>query len=108
MSTLTLQEAAALLKLHPVTLREKASAGEIPGAKLGRRWVFVEVDLVEHIRAQYRLRALQGEQTEKSVCHSSNARTHHFGGSRSASKDDAYSKALALPIANRRGSSTTS
>ena len=66
MSTLTLQEAARLLKIHPVTLQEKARAGEIPGAKIGRSWVFVEIDLLEHIRSQYRRRALQGEQTEVS------------------------------------------
>lgn len=32
MNTLNLQQAAALLKIHPVTLQEKARAGEIPGA----------------------------------------------------------------------------
>ena len=36
MSTLNLQQAAALLKIHPVTLQDKARAGEIPGAKIGR------------------------------------------------------------------------
>ena len=53
MSTFTLQQAAAFLKIHPVTLQEKARAGEIPGAKIGKCWVFLEIDLVEHIRSQY-------------------------------------------------------
>jgi excisionase family DNA binding protein len=41
MGTLNLKQAAALLKIHPVTLQEKAKAGEIPGAKVGRAWVFI-------------------------------------------------------------------
>ena len=43
MNTLTLQEAARFLKIHPVTLQDKARSGEIPGAKIGKCWVFVEL-----------------------------------------------------------------
>ena len=107
MATLTLQQAAALLKVHPVTLQDKARAGEIPGAKIGRAWVFVEIDLLEYIRSQYRRRALQGD-SEKNECHSTNARTHRIGGSSSSTTDDDYSKVLALPTKERRGSTTTS
>ena len=48
MRTLTLQQAADLLKLHPVTVAERAADGRIPAAKIGRRWVFVEDDLIVH------------------------------------------------------------
>jgi excisionase family DNA binding protein len=108
MSTLILQEAARLLKIHPVTLQEKARAGEIPGAKIGRSWVFVEIDLLAHIRSQYRRLALQGEQTEVSLCHSSSAKTHRTGGSGSSTTEDAYSTALGLPTRRRPRSITTS
>ncbi len=37
---LTLDEAAEYLRVHPRTLRMKASEGEIPGAKVGRVWRF--------------------------------------------------------------------
>ncbi|MGC9317047.1 MAG: helix-turn-helix domain-containing protein [Armatimonadota bacterium] len=37
---LTLSEAAAYLRVHPRTLRMKASEGEVPGAKVGRVWRF--------------------------------------------------------------------
>lgn len=37
---LDVKEAARFLRLHPVTLREKAAAGEIPGKKIGRVWRF--------------------------------------------------------------------
>ena len=36
MNTLDLKAAAAFLHIHPVTLQEKARAGEIPGAKIGK------------------------------------------------------------------------
>src|ERR1700681_4054011 len=79
MNTLDLQAAAAFLHIHPVTLQEKARAGEIPGAKIGKCWVFVDVDLVEHIRSQYPRRVLQSERKELEPCHSTNAMTHRIG-----------------------------
>ena len=85
-----------LLHIHPVTLQEKARAGEIPGAKIGRCWVFVDVDLIEHIRSQYPRRVLQSEHKELEPCHSTNALTHRIGGSRSATADEQYSAALGL------------
>ena len=100
MDTLTLQEAAECLKIHPVTLLEKANAGEVPGAKIGKRWVFVKIDLIEHIRSQYKRRALQGEHMEETRCHSSNVKTPQIGGSKSRlAMDDQYRKALGLPSA---------
>ena len=108
MSTLTLQEAARMLKIHPVTLQEKARSGEIPGAKIGRSWVFVEIDLLEHIRSQYRRRALQGEQTEVPLCHSSSERLTVLVGRVPPTMDDEYSTALGLPIRPRPRSITTS
>src|SRR5258708_39179575 len=104
MGTLTLQQAAGLLKIHPVTLQDTARAGEIPGAKIGRAWVFVEIDLLEYIRSKYRQRALQGDGKEVLQCHSSNAKTHHSGGSSWSTTDDEYSKVLALPTRQKRGS----
>jgi len=98
MDTLTLPQAAELLKIHPVTLLNKANAGEVPGAKIGKCWVFIEIDLLEYIRSQYRLRALQGEHERNITCHSSNARTRQIGGSKSRpAVDRLYSEALGLP-----------
>jgi excisionase family DNA binding protein len=48
--TLTLQEAAELLHMHPETLRQRAQAGEIRAAKPGRSWVFLEEDLLDYLR----------------------------------------------------------
>jgi excisionase family DNA binding protein len=38
--TLTAAELAVLLRIHPVTVRLKAAAGEIPGRQIGNRWRF--------------------------------------------------------------------
>ncbi|NGY05352.1 helix-turn-helix domain-containing protein [Solimonas terrae] len=108
MNTLTLQEAASLLKLHPVTLASWASQGRIPGAKLGKRWVFVADDLLGYVRAHYSRRALQGDSSEIHECHSTSARTHRSGGSKSHAKDIVRCrKALGLPTSGKLGNTTT-
>ncbi|MDI1302097.1 MAG: helix-turn-helix domain-containing protein [bacterium] len=96
MNTLDLRQAADFLRIHPVTLRIKAAAGEIPGAKVGRAWVFIEVDLVEYLRSRYRARASQGDTLEILKCHSTNAKTHPSGGSDSLCWDNRYNAALEL------------
>ena len=53
MKTLNLTEAADFLRLHPKTLQSKAKAGEIPAAKPGKCWVFIDSDLVDWLRLQY-------------------------------------------------------
>lgn len=54
MKTYTLKEAANFLKIHPDTLRERVLGGIIPGAKIGKAWVFIEKDLAQYIRKNYR------------------------------------------------------
>jgi excisionase family DNA binding protein len=53
MQTLTLEQAATLLKMHPQTLLQRARNGDIPAEKPGKCWVFIEQDLIEWIRLQY-------------------------------------------------------
>ncbi|HMV11774.1 MAG TPA: helix-turn-helix domain-containing protein [Nitrosomonas sp.] len=74
MKTLNLTEAAQFLKLHPEEVRRRAKAGIIPGAKLGKRWAFIEDDLADHIRSLYACtrQALQVGHEEKKLCHSLN------------------------------------
>ncbi len=98
MSTLTLKQAAALLKIHPVTLLSKIKAGEIPAAKMGKAWVLIEIDLLECIRSQYRRRVSEGEHEELKSCHFTDAKTRPSGGSKYPSVDVQYQKALGLPI----------
>ncbi len=51
MKTLSLRQAAKLLKLHPETLRARAASGEIRAAKPGRSWVFLQDDLLDYLRS---------------------------------------------------------
>ena len=105
--TLDIDEAAAFLKIHPVTLSEKAKAGEIAGAKIGRSWVFLEVDLVMHIRSKYKMRVLQGEAKEI-LCHSTNEKIRQLGGLKSPSVDEKYNVALGLRTKSKPRNSTIS
>jgi excisionase family DNA binding protein len=52
MKTLDLQEAAAMLKVHENTVLELVGSGEVPGAKIGRAWVFLDEDLLAYVRKQ--------------------------------------------------------
>ena len=77
MKTLSLVEAAQLLIMSPETLRRKAKAGLIPGAKIGKRWCFLETDLESYIRSRYpspRQASLSGGK-EVSLCHSIDEKT---------------------------------
>ncbi len=67
--TLTLEEAASFLHMHPEEVRTRAKRGIIPGAKTGRRWVFLEVDLAGFVRSLYPVRrqALQVTTSEEAT-----------------------------------------
>ena len=99
METLTLEQASGILRMHKVTLRNKARAGEVPAAKIGKRWLFLEVDLTKWLRLQYSTLALQGEQTmEVKQCHSTNEKIALTGGLNLASTESEYRKALGLTM----------
>lgn len=51
---LTVEEAAAKLKLAPKTLRDWLRTGKLPGVKLGKRWLIREQDLEAAIQAHLR------------------------------------------------------
>jgi len=109
MITLNLKEAAAFLRLHPEELRRKAKAGIIPGAKAGRCWVFIDLDLAEYLRSMYKpdWRALRVQHKEETLCHSSNAELH--GGSSSPHQAGRELDALLAPKTKKPlKSSTTS
>ncbi len=100
--TLDLQEAARFLRMHPESLRRRAVAGEIPCAKPGRSWVFLERDLAEWLRAQYR-RPRQASQGEGGYsCHLSDEGRKVSGGCGLPHPTDSeYSKVLKLPTGGR-------
>ncbi len=68
MKTLDLEQAADFLKVSPSTAQEMAASGKLPGAKIGRAWVFLVEDLVEYLREQVCIqREVRREQTQSTA-----------------------------------------
>lgn len=66
MRTLNIDECAAFLNINVVTAYKMAKRGELPGAKIGRAWVFLEDDLVTYLRAEVcRQQQVRIDQSEK-------------------------------------------
>ena len=68
MKTLNLEDAAKLLIIHPVTLQARINSGAIPAVKIGKRWVFIEEDLLQWIRSQYTIN--RQDVSKEAVCYS--------------------------------------
>ena len=68
MKTYDINEAADFLKIDRSTALELAHLGTLPGAKVGRAWVFLEDELVAYLRdmtrKQTQARRAQAEATQ--------------------------------------------
>ncbi|NND82219.1 MAG: helix-turn-helix domain-containing protein [Gammaproteobacteria bacterium] len=95
--SLGLDEAAHFLKISPSALRAKVNLGIVPGAKIGKCWVFLQNDLVDHIRSKYpdSWQALRVQPMEKTLCYT-NA-TELGGSDLPLPKDSSYGDLLGLP-----------
>lgn len=49
-----IDELAALLRISAKTALELAESGDLPGARIGTRWVFIRADAIEWLREQAR------------------------------------------------------
>jgi hypothetical protein len=109
MQTFDLYQAAAFLRMSPRTLRRKAAAGEIPGYKPAKCWVFLEDDLVAYLRQQYastRHMPRRGSKQEIGAWPSIDA--VRFGGfDLPAPTVSVYESLLGLPTSEPRKNSTT-
>jgi hypothetical protein len=110
MKSLGLSEASAFLRIHPEELRKRAKAGQVPGAKVGRAWVFFEDDLAAYLRSLYgsprqALRVTSAK--EENVCHYANAAVSGALTS-SVPRDNEYANLLELPTGPSPRNSTTS
>lgn len=100
MITLTLVEAAKFLKIHPEELRVRAKSGLIPGAKVGRAWVFLQDDLAAYLRSLYSrprqaLRVTLRKEVEP--CHFADV-TASGGSTCAPQAESEYAALLGLPI----------
>lgn len=57
MRTLDINECAEFLKIERTHALKLAGVGELPGAKIGKSWVFLEDDLADYLRAQVKLQS---------------------------------------------------
>lgn len=108
MRTFNLHEAAQFLHMHPEEVRRRAKLGLLPGAKLGKLWVFLEDDLVEHVRSQYAKsqQALQVTPRKgQQLCQLSSAITH--GGSISPPHQESVLDVLLKQVTKSRRKSST-
>src|ERR1700679_3128808 len=90
-TTLGLLSAAAFLHMSPNTLRKRAAAGRVPAYKPGKSWVFLQDELVTHLKASRPF-------------HSIAAPTLRTTGLGFSSTDAKCASALAQRIAARRRS----
>ena len=52
MKTYNIEEAAKFLHISPDSMLDLAGSGEVPGAKIGRAWVFADEDLADYLRRE--------------------------------------------------------
>lgn len=63
MDTFNVEQCAAFLHVDRTTILKLAGDGALPGAKIGREWVFLKDDVVDFFRAE--VRRQQQERTER-------------------------------------------
>ncbi|HEY3432514.1 MAG TPA: helix-turn-helix domain-containing protein [Rhodocyclaceae bacterium] len=103
MNTLDLQAAADFLGLHKNTLQARAKAGEIPGAKIGKEWRFIDVDLAQYLRDQYPANKIE----EKQSCRSTKSKTSGTSISRHLKGASELDALLEHPTKRKPSASTT-
>jgi excisionase family DNA binding protein len=96
MNTFTIDQAAKFLGAHKETVRRQAVSGQLPAVKIGRSWIFIEQDLVMHIRNKY-----SGSDASQGDHSRSNTKWHstkemESGGLIFATKEREYAKVLGL------------
>lgn len=107
METCNLEEAAAFLHMSVSSLRQKARAGIILGAKPSKRWVFLRADLMQYLREQQQ-EILAATRRGPEVLKCQSIGEVRSGGFRSPHRlEIAYANRLGLRIEERRKSITT-
>ncbi len=96
MKTLNILQAAELLGAHKETVRRMAASKQIPGVKIGRSWIFIEHDLVMHIRNKYSTCDASQRANHRSNKKSHSPKEMEFAGLISGTKEKEYAKVLGL------------
>lgn len=67
MKTLGIEAAAAFLLISADTLKDLAADGSVPGAKIGREWLFIDEDLEKYARDAVRRQTAERRGTKAHV-----------------------------------------
>ncbi|WP_157204884.1 helix-turn-helix domain-containing protein [Methylomonas methanica] len=112
METLDLNEAALFLKINPEVLRRKAKSKQVPGKKVGKRWVFVKEHLADWVSDRYpasarNMQVVDGYTSKENIpCQSTSEKTH--GGFNSPRRTEReYNDLLALKSSKKHKNCTT-
>lgn len=109
MNTLNLKEAASLLHVSKSFLAEQARQGIVRASKPGRKWVFLESDLEDHLTnlaEEIQSRTINYRECIKSWQFSNAEKSGGLGLQHRMAKE--YAKALGLPIEKPHSTYTTS
>ena len=98
METLNLRQAAEFMHVHHDTLQRMARRGQVPACKVGRRWVFIDVDLVDYMRSNYAPLVLKGVHGKVKTCRFLKEKVQRITGANSISTASEYNALLGLPI----------
>lgn len=94
--TLDIEEAAHFLGAHKETIRRLAASGELPAVKIGRRWKFIEEDLVMYMRSKYARNIISQGADVRSKTRWRFTNETTGGGFRSHTTDKEFNEALGL------------
>lgn len=106
METVTLKEAANILKCHEQTVRQLAKKGTLNGRKIGRAWVFLASDIEKLFRQCDNENRLPVPERKKSWHFTKEARS--IGPVSQRRTEQELDALLARQTARRRKSSLTS
>ena len=104
MRTFDLSEAAGLLKMSAEALRQRAKAGELRAYKPGKRWVFLESDLLAYLVGGY---AAENERARLGAACRSTSEGKHGGSASRRPAASEYTNLLKRPTARQPRSTTT-
>ncbi len=97
--TLTIEEAAEVLKTHPDTVSDCIHNRGLPAARIGRAYVLIESDVLDWLRGQY-------GKWKENPCGSTSAANEERGGLISARLPASALDAALAPATTRRRRST--
>ena len=95
--TLDLEECAEYLKIDISTASTLAAEGILPGAKIGRRWVFPLVEISDYLRAEVKRQQLSRQSKNSNNAEKITTETPQLNKALRARKTTLSEKLSALP-----------